>query len=1158
VYRKFELQALSCTTAVLKRTLVSGAAISALLLGSVAFAQESGSGAIETVYVTGYRASLESALNVKRTSNTMVDAINAEDIAAFPDANLAESLQRLPGVAVDRDNGEGRTITVRGLNADFTRVTLNGLEALSTAGASTSGDDPNRSRQFDFNTFASELFSNLKVYKSSAAEIDEGSLGATVELNTGRPFDTGDKYVLSVQNATYEYGHAFNPRIAAVASHTFLGGRLGILGSIAYNMRNTTVNAFQSKPDTSSYIYRNMTFKGSSSTWRYGFAGPATTVDSAHCNISSATGVVPSTKIPYLPLCSALQGSDATAYGNVEGTGIATTASPGMATTLMPTLASLFHQELYQTRIGATNSVQWQATENTLVTFDGVFSSTYQNSTNYVLSPNGLNRNNTSSNLNKISATGTLAADKDYLYKYSANTGAFTDVAKCNDAHVAGYADVTCLTDTAGTQRFAFNHDLYNYYSQAGTNPNAAEAALISFIGRPSTKLVSAHVSPSASGSLTSAISTGVVDQMTLANVDDSVRTDEANYTTQFMQGSLSVNHNFSERLRAEISAGMSVSRNHQVGYLVELNKLDSGSYNGTTCTGCLIYDATAEDESMPFMDFGFDTADSSNWSLVKGYSYFKHYMTNTTNKYRSFKASVAYDVSDQFTLKAGFSGRIYDFATTKYSRVMKDQYGMPSISELQGKYGASFSVADLGRVVSWGTGLNVPSGMNISGFFAPDLAKFKQYLHIDCNCVDPDFGDWGISNQFSAASTSVTGNTYNVSEHDKSGYVQVDFKDIMILGRELRGNAGVRIATTSVNTVGHGTVGNVITGKNYYANVLPSVNLAYSLSDDMLLRASASKAIARPQLATMAPSITSFTIDTTGNDGNGLTIGNTKLKPYNATTVDVGYEWYFNEGSVFAITGFTKFIKDVPQQVTTAGYLNQYMDLDSFNQLLYVYQNVPGMVSTTNATAIQNSYNQVPGYRFTATMYKNARGGVLNGLEFTYQQVLTFLPDPFDSLGINANYTLIHSRMHYIINPESTPGAGNEVDGDAAWTGASPIAFNVTMFYDGKDWWDHSWSGRVSVAYRSKYVSQYPITGGDAAPGTTNNPIMNDLIYSKSTLNIDTAFTYDYSDKLQFRVDALNLTNQTDNRFAFAGLPTVTKYASTGRQIFAGIRFKY
>ena len=98
-----------------------------------------------TVVVTGLRASLESALNKKREDAGIVDVIKAEDIAKFPDTNLAESLQRIPGVVIDRDAGEGRNITVRGLGLDFTRVRINGVEALATTGGTDSSGGANRS-----------------------------------------------------------------------------------------------------------------------------------------------------------------------------------------------------------------------------------------------------------------------------------------------------------------------------------------------------------------------------------------------------------------------------------------------------------------------------------------------------------------------------------------------------------------------------------------------------------------------------------------------------------------------------------------------------------------------------------------------------------------------------------------------------------------------------------------------------------------------------------------------------------------------------------------------------------------------------------------------------------------------------------------------------
>jgi hypothetical protein len=145
--------------------------------------------AVEAVVVTGFRASLANALDVKRRENDLVDVIKAQDIADFPDLNLAESLQRVPGVSIDRDGGEGRTITVRGLGPDFTVVRLNGLEALATTGGKDGSGGANRGRQFDFSIFASELFNSVTVRKSTSAMNEEGSLGAIIDLQAARPFD---------------------------------------------------------------------------------------------------------------------------------------------------------------------------------------------------------------------------------------------------------------------------------------------------------------------------------------------------------------------------------------------------------------------------------------------------------------------------------------------------------------------------------------------------------------------------------------------------------------------------------------------------------------------------------------------------------------------------------------------------------------------------------------------------------------------------------------------------------------------------------------------------------------------------------------------------------------------------------------------------------
>ena len=234
----------------LRRSLIagtSGLAI-AMTLGAVsASAQSTPQQAteVEEVIVTGFRASLNNALNIKRNETDMVDAISAEDIADFPDLNLAESIQRIPGVSIDRDAGEGRSLTVRGLSADFTRTRINGMEAQATTGGTDSSGGANRGRGFDFNIFASELFNNIRVRKTQAAMIEEGSLGATIDLQTTRPFDyNGFRAAASVQYGYNDLSESWNPRFAGLISNTFADGMIGVLASVAYSERSLFEEGF--------------------------------------------------------------------------------------------------------------------------------------------------------------------------------------------------------------------------------------------------------------------------------------------------------------------------------------------------------------------------------------------------------------------------------------------------------------------------------------------------------------------------------------------------------------------------------------------------------------------------------------------------------------------------------------------------------------------------------------------------------------------------------------------------------------------------------------------------------------------------------------------------------------------------------------------------
>lgn len=211
--------------------------ISLLLLSPALYAQDAGP--LEEIVVKGFRSSIEAALDAKRESANSIEKIVAEDIGKMPDLNLAESLQRVPGVAITREGGEGRQITVRGLGPGYTRTTLNGMEVPASTGGLDSSGGVNRSRSFDFNVFASELFNSITINKSPRASIEEGGLAATVDLSTPKPFNNPGLHVSASGQLTIEnISEESDPRVALLFSQTFADDTVGILLSYANSERH--------------------------------------------------------------------------------------------------------------------------------------------------------------------------------------------------------------------------------------------------------------------------------------------------------------------------------------------------------------------------------------------------------------------------------------------------------------------------------------------------------------------------------------------------------------------------------------------------------------------------------------------------------------------------------------------------------------------------------------------------------------------------------------------------------------------------------------------------------------------------------------------------------------------------------------------------------
>lgn len=197
------------------------------------------------IVVTGIRASLREAVDIKRNAQGVVDAISAEDIGKFPDTNLAESLQRITGVSIDRSNGEGSFVTVRGFGPEYNLVTLNGRQMPT----STLGDGASApaSRSFDFANLASEGIAAVEVYKTGRAAVPSGGIGSSINIRTPRPLDKpgmrGSIAARGVWDTSRNSNDVITPEVSGVVSTTFGDDRFGILLSGTYQRRKASVNS---------------------------------------------------------------------------------------------------------------------------------------------------------------------------------------------------------------------------------------------------------------------------------------------------------------------------------------------------------------------------------------------------------------------------------------------------------------------------------------------------------------------------------------------------------------------------------------------------------------------------------------------------------------------------------------------------------------------------------------------------------------------------------------------------------------------------------------------------------------------------------------------------------------------------------------------------
>jgi len=207
-------------------------------------AADDSNNAVEEIVVHGYRASVRQSLETKREATGVEEVITAEDVGKFPDKNLAEALQRVPGIVTQRDFGEGERINLRGTLTSLTNTTFNG-HALSSADWFIL-DQQSATRSFNYLMFPSDLIGKVEVQKTAQADVQEGGIGGTVNIQTRKPLDL-DPFTAyaSMEGAYTETSKKFDPYATALFSWHDSNNMIGVLVAGIYQERHIRRDGFE-------------------------------------------------------------------------------------------------------------------------------------------------------------------------------------------------------------------------------------------------------------------------------------------------------------------------------------------------------------------------------------------------------------------------------------------------------------------------------------------------------------------------------------------------------------------------------------------------------------------------------------------------------------------------------------------------------------------------------------------------------------------------------------------------------------------------------------------------------------------------------------------------------------------------------------------------
>ena len=1003
---------------------------------------------LNKVTVTGYRYSIEKSLDQKREANAIVEVVTAEDVGKFPDKNVADALQRVPGVIISRDGGEGKNVSVRGLSSELTLTELNG-NYIATA---ESNGDPTRS--FNYTLLPANMLSSAELFKTPEARIDEGGIGGTVILHTRRPLDMeANTGFVSAEGTWADTTKKADGQFSGSYSWHDKDERFGVF--VGYTGQKRTTR----------------TMGASTENWQwYGDdydAHPATDVNGKPSGMTSYWWGQSGFNDQNHPYTGAFQDGWPTGCGNY-------------CNFMMPTSVNLNVKNEERERKGGQVTLQFKPVDNLTLT---------ANYFRFDLSQN--------------SQTNTLKIPEWNLARYA------------GDGNWSGGRMLDGLTfDPSGTIVTGANYSVHPGKAYYCSGDEAAAGGLTNTGG----------FGPDDCTIPTPQITGSYNREKALSQTADF----GAEWVGESFDASFKAGRTWAHGgPELQIAVPIKPRRQNATGDYDLGNYMSAWSLVGTPTM-------TFSPELMGNLQNGIGEIDlgstGSSW-------------TRNDTKQKYAQADFTWHTYGNWldSLQFGLKYRNGGTHRSNGNNYWVCQGADPSDYDNRYQNGCDPSASVFQPQFLYGQPLgNLAGGINASAYPAINYPAYVAYLN-------QTYGEMQTRNEDNFV--------YNVGEKIYSGYLQANFKT-----ERLRGNVGVRLARTrqhadSTDQVdyyndyffdgpdgnpapcqtgglpaagapdGSGCVSGFTTLPDSqtnpasghlssfvlssldrtYTDVLPSFNLAYDLTDELVLRGAASKVISRPSYGDIAfPGGLQYYSQEYVNDrrliGGGDEVGwygagsNKKLEPYKATQYDLGLEWYFHPGSVLGVDVFRK------------------------------------NVSNFSVPVVQDVTMDVGGETVTVQNYSTSAGGrngVSEGVELYAQHTLDF------GLGFQANYTYNKTNEAAI-----TLEDGTEI-GKSPLVGSAKNQANFTVFYE-----TERFLARASYNRR-----------GEVVDGLVNG--LN--IYEEPYQQIDLNAAYNFTKAFSVTASVLNLTKEESR--SHLGNDTKARFYSNnyaGRVVYMGLTYKF